>query len=443
MCSWLQQTLAADQSEGPTAFAKKGAGGHAVNEQRADEHGRCSSAQTLRRMTTRGRLGGQPSLTAAYSRPLSMEEVFDRLMQLERAHADERTERQRIEQQLDEERAARKALEHELSGRLRGMEIAASSGSGWKGELAGLREDMSASGDAAQKQLDDHKDSLNAILEVLEDTVTHEHMETTVAAVRAEIAEQGASSGAGDAASGEELEELAGALEELDERVSGLAHNLESVVDEVGETETGLATRLAKVEGDVVAAVAAADGIDATITRGMQKFEAKSAQLDQMVEGHVEEELRGFAQSFRLAVTRIDQVVQQLDKKIEQSVGSIATRLSEENGMLDEQIGRVAQSVEDALVEAQHKLENLAADIQQFVLQVGRDKVTAEQIATSTAARVEDLHVDVSRLRVEVEETEHKLRVEIANGDNALRGEVQAARLSSNSSALAAAGSRS
>ena len=201
---------------------------------------------------------------------------------------------------------------------------------------------------------------------------------------------------------------------------------------------TDLAKRLTTVESDVVAAVSAAEGIDATIARGMQKFEAKSAQLDKMVEGHVEEELRGFAQSFRLAVTRIDQVVQQLDKKIEQSVGSIATRLSEENGMLDEQIGRVAQSVEEALVEAQHKLENLAVDIQQFVLQVGRDKVAAEQVATSTAARVEDLHVDVSKLRVEMEETEHKLRGEIQGGDNALRGEVQAARLSVNTSALTA-----
>ena len=111
--------------------------------------------------------------------------------------------------------------------------------------------------------------------------------------------------------------------------------------------------------------------------------------------------------------------------------------------MLDEQIGRVAQSVEEALVEAQHKLENLAADIQQFVLQVGRDKVAAYRIATSTAALVEDLHVDVSRLRVEVEETEHKLRGEIQGGDNVLRGEVQSARLSSNALALGAPAAKS
>eukprot|EP01043_Picozoa_sp_COSAG02_P053374 COSAG02_NODE_5883_length_3965_cov_3.003880_1_plen_385_part_00 len=369
---------------------------------------------------------------AAYSRPLSMEEAFDRVLQLEREHGDERAERQRIERQLEEERVARQALEHDLNARLRGMEIAATSASGWKDEVAIMRDDLAAFGDSSQKQLDDHKDSLNAILEVLEDTVTHEHMESAVAAVRAAVGEHGA------AASGEAVEEVAGALAELDDRVSGLTQHLESVVDEIGETETDLAKRLTKVESDVVAAVGAAEGIDATIARGIQKFEAKSAQLDKMVEGHVEEELRGFAQSFRLAVTRIDQVVQQLDKKIEQSVGSIATRLSEENGMLDEQIGRVAQSVEEALVEAQHKLENLAADIQQFVLQVGRDKVAAEQVSTSTAARVEDLHVDISHLRVEMEETEHKLRGEIQGGDNALRGEVQAARLSVNTSALTA-----
>ena len=372
---------------------------------------------------------------AAYSRPLSMEEAFDRVLQLDRAHADERAERQRIERQLEEERAARQALEHAINGRLRGIEIASSSASGWKDEVAMLRDELSAFGDSSQKQLDDHKDSLNAILEVLEDTVTHEHMESAVAAVRAAVVAQGGSGG--------DIEEIAGALTELDERVTRLSQHLESVVDEIGETETDLAKRLTKVETEIVAAVTAAESIDATIARGMQKFETKAAQLDKMVETHVEEELRGFAQSFRLAVTRIDQVVQQLDKKIEQSVGSIATRLSEENGMLDEQIGRVAQSVEEALVEAQHKLENLAADIQQFVLQVGRDKVAADRIATSTAARVEDLHVDVSRLRVEVEETEHKLRGEIQGGDNVLRGEVQSARLSSHALALQAAAAKS
>ena len=80
-------------------------------------------------------------LAPAYSRPLSMEEAFDRVMQLEREHADERAERQRIERQLEEERVARDTLEREINGRLRGIEITASSASGWKDEVAALREE--------------------------------------------------------------------------------------------------------------------------------------------------------------------------------------------------------------------------------------------------------------------------------------------------------------
>lgn len=376
-----------------------------------------------------GRRSEKASPSVSYSRPLSMEEAFDRVLHLERALADERAERQRIERELEEQRMAHQTLEREIDGRLRGIEIAASSASGWKEELADVREEMSTSGDSSQKQLDDHKDSLNAILEVLEDTVTHEHMDAAVAAVRGEVLEHSSSN------------DLVEAVTELDERLGGLSQHLESVVDEIGVTEGDLSKRLAKCESDAVAAVDATKDIDATINHAVQKFDAKSAQLDKLVEGHVEEELRGFAQSFRLAVSRIDLVVQQLDKKIEQSVGSIATRLSEENNLLDEQIGRVAKTVEDALLEAQHRLENLAADIQQFILQVGSDKVAGDQVATSTAARVEDLQVGISRLKIEVEETEIKLRGEMQRGDNAVRGEIQAARLSDHTLALATKGS--
>ena len=104
--------------------------------------------------------------------------------------------------------------------------------------------------------------------------------------------------------------------------------------------------------------------------------------------------------------------------------------------MLDEQIGRVSQSVERALLEAQHKLENLAADIQQFVLQVGADKVASEANATSTASRVEEIGVDLSRMRADSTELEHKLRSEMTQGDRALRVEMEAARLGAHSASL-------
>jgi len=351
-------------------------------------------------MSARRRLGGGDAGTGAvYSRPLSMEEVFDRLMQLERTCSEERAERLRIEEQLLEERAAREALERELSGQLRGMEIAAQTGRGWKGELASLREDSAAATDRTQKQLDDHKDSLNAILEVLEDTVSAEQVGGLISEAQQKAAAASAAP-EGPAVGSDDLEELAGAMEELDERVGAVTQQLESVVDEMGDTEQGLDTRLAKCETEVAAAAAAAAGVGAEIERGVKQFEEKTAQLDKLIESHVEEELRGFAQSFRLAVTRIDMVVQQLDKKIEQSVTSVTTRLSEENGMLDEQIGRVAESVAVALAEAQQKLESLAADIQQFVLQVGNDKVTADARAGTAAERLEDLAVEINKIRV-------------------------------------------
>lgn len=212
------------------------------------------------------------SLAAAYSRPLSMEEVFDKLMQLERQLGDERAERQRVEQALDEERAARQALERDMGARLRGMEIASKSGSGWKQELVGLREEMGGGADRAQKQLDDHKDSLNAILEVLEDTVTREHVEAALQGLRTEV---GAGAGAGSATA-EEVEELAAALEELDEKLSEQAQNLESVVDEIGETEEGLGARLVKCEAAATTASTLAASIPGEIAQGLQKFEAKT-----------------------------------------------------------------------------------------------------------------------------------------------------------------------
>ena len=233
-------------------------------------------------MSARRRLGGGDAGTGAvYSRPLSMEEVFDRLMQLERTCSEERAERLRIEEQLLEERAAREALERELSGQLRGMEIAAQTGRGWKGELASLREDSAAATDRTQKQLDDHKDSLNAILEVLEDTVSAEQ----VGGLISEAQQKAAASAApeGPAVGSDDLEELAGAMEELDERVGAVTQQLESVVDEMGDTEQGLDTRLAKCETDVAAAAAAAAGVGAEIERGVKQFEEKTAQLDKLI----------------------------------------------------------------------------------------------------------------------------------------------------------------
>ena len=53
-----------------------------------------------------------------------------------------------------------------------------------------------------------------------------------------------------------------------------------------------------------------------------------------------------------------------------------------------------------ALAEAQQKLESLAADIQQFVLQVGNDKVTADARAGTAAERLEDLAVEINKVRV-------------------------------------------
>ena len=199
-------------------------------------------------MSARRRLGGGDAGTGAvYSRPLSMEEVFDRLMQLERTCSEERAERLRIEEQLLEERAAREALERELSGQLRGMEIAAQTGRGWKGELASLREDSAAATDRTQKQLDDHKDSLNAILEVLEDTVSAEQVGGLISEAQQKAAAASAAP-EGPAVGSDDLEELAGAMEELDERVGAVTQQLESVVDEMGDTEQGLDTRLAKCE---------------------------------------------------------------------------------------------------------------------------------------------------------------------------------------------------
>lgn len=213
-------------------------------------------------------------LAAAYGRPLSMEEVFDKLLQLERQLGDERAERQRVEQALDEERAARQALERDMGARLRGMEIASKSGSGWKQELVGLREEMGGGADRAQKQLDDHKDSLNAILEVLEDTVTREQVEAALQGLRGEVA-AGTGAAAGSATA-EEVEELAAALEELDEKLSEQAQNLESVVDEIGETEEGLGARLGKCEEAAITASTLAASIPGEIEKGLQKFEAKT-----------------------------------------------------------------------------------------------------------------------------------------------------------------------
>lgn len=93
------------------------------------------------------------------------------------------------------------------------------------------------------------------------------------------------------------------------------------------------------------------------------------------------------------------------------------------------------------MVEAQHKLENLAADIQQFVLQVGADKVNSEAIATSTASRVEEIGVGLSRARADSSELEHKLRNEMTEGDRALRVEMEAARLGAHSASLTVAAS--
>jgi hypothetical protein len=56
-----------------------------------------------------------------------------------------------------------------------------------------------------------------------------------------------------------------------------------------------------------------------------------------------------FRQSFRQAVGRIDVVVQQLDGKIEQSANEVASRVTDENGLMDAKLDQVTGRVNVAL----------------------------------------------------------------------------------------------
>ena len=63
-------------------------------------------------------------------------------------------------------------------------------------------------------------------------------------------------------------------------------------------------------------------------------------------------------------VGRIDVVVQQLDKKIQTSADAVGARITEENSMLDEQLGRHMARVDGVLTDTSHKLEVLAVRTQ-------------------------------------------------------------------------------
>ena len=99
-------------------------------------------------------------------------DILERLAALERAAHDERKERLRLEKQLHDEAIAREALDRELHSKARQLDIAIKTLGGWKGEVRGLREEMAAMGERVHKQLADHKDSLNAMLDMIEDTVS-------------------------------------------------------------------------------------------------------------------------------------------------------------------------------------------------------------------------------------------------------------------------------
>ena len=92
-----------------------------------------------------------------------------------------------------------------------------------------------------------------------------------------------------------------------------------------------------------------------------------------------------------MAVSRIDVVVQQLDKKFEQGVNALSDRISQENGAMDGQLGRVTGRVDEALQDTARKLETLAHDVQQFVLTVGADKAGTKSEVSAMGVRVDEV----------------------------------------------------
>lgn len=166
-------------------------------------------------------------------------------------------ERLRLEKLLREEAQARRGLEQELGSKLRQLDIAVTTLGGWKGEVAGLREEMAHSTARVQKQLADHKDSLNAMLDMIEDSVSVAQLPSLVHNVLSDDG-QGRGALAGHSASatvlsdvesmGELVESLVGDMEAATAQIEGMARALDGVTEEMGAVETAMVGRLDLLE---------------------------------------------------------------------------------------------------------------------------------------------------------------------------------------------------
>ena len=173
----------------------------------------------------------------------------DRVTALEAGIIAERQERNRFERRLEEERRERKDLEKRFDNQIRALALSTQVSSQADHELELMRAQFEAAADATQNQLDDHKDSLNCIMEILEDTVTADqtqHMLGEMAGrIDLRIAELDGLAGLGGG--GQPALSDVGA-EKLNAEVSETRQRLDLVVDEVTVLERQLNLRMETCE---------------------------------------------------------------------------------------------------------------------------------------------------------------------------------------------------